>query len=83
MIEKVIEAIQAGKELQNPATWKNRQTTASLLLVLLGIGSIAAKAFFGVEIPDSLIKDAAEIGAIVLGGVNAYFINATSKKVGI
>jgi hypothetical protein len=79
----IMKALQAGEELKNPATWKNRQTTVSLLLVLLGLGSNIAKSFFNIDLPDSVIADIAEMLAIILGLANAYFVNATSKKVGV
>ena len=83
MIGKTLEALQAGKELKDPAVWKNRQTTFNLLVVLLSAAAYFGGLLGGVTIPQDVITGAAEVITIILGLVNAYFINATSKKVGV
>lgn len=83
MFGLLFEAMKAGKELSNPATWKNRQTAFNLLVVVLTAVAYLSNLATGVTIPDDVVKAAAEIIAIVLGLVNAYLTTATSKKVGL
>lgn len=82
-IGKMLGALKAGESLADPAGWKNRATTINLLVVVLSFIAYLVSMFFGVQIPDDVISDVAQAIAITLGLVNAYFINATSKKVGI
>ena len=83
MIGQLFEALQSGKELSNPATWKNRQNTINLLVVLIGALAYLANLATGVPIPQDVVNGVAEIVAIILGLVNAYLTTATSKKVGL
>jgi len=83
MIGKTLEALQAGKELSKPEVWKNRQTTFNLVVVLVSAACYLGGLLGGVTVPQDVITGAAEIIAILLGLVNAYFVNATSKKVGL
>jgi uncharacterized membrane protein len=81
-IGKILGALKAGEELADPAGWKNRATTANLLVVVLSAIAYLATMATGVQLPDDVIADVAQAVAITLGLVNAYIINATSKKVG-
>jgi hypothetical protein len=83
MIVKIFDAMRAGRELSNPAAWKNRQTTINLLVVLLSAAAYLINILSGKAIPDEVVKGAAEVIAIILGLVNAYLTTATSKKVGL
>ncbi len=76
-----LKALKAGESLKNMETWKNRQTAMNAVTVLI----VFIVSFF----PDTVKvteEQATEIsGAIVtiVGLVNVYFVNATSKKVGV
>lgn len=83
MIGKTLEALQAGKELSNPATWKNRAATFNLVVVVLSALCYFVGLFWGITVPQDIIIGLAEIITIVLGLVNAYFMMATSRKVGL
>lgn len=80
---KYFEALQAGRELSNPATWKNRQTTINLLVVVLGVIAAIARALGAFDVSDELIAEVSVIVAALLGLANAYLVPATSKKVGL
>jgi hypothetical protein len=81
---KIFEVLEAGKELANPAGWKNKQVTANLVLLVLG-GLLVVLRLFGIDlsIDDDTLKEIALIIAAVLGLINPYLILATSKKVGL
>lgn len=83
MIGKLFDALKAGQELSNPAVWKNRQTAANLLVVVLSGLSYLASKIWGVTIPDEVVANFAEFIAFLLGLINIYFTYATSKKVGL
>lgn len=75
-------ALHAGEQLSNSATWKNRQSAVSAIIVLLGI--IAPwMGKMGITISaDDLAAIAGGIAAIG-GMLNMAAVAATSRKVGL
>jgi len=77
-------ALQKGKEIADPVTWKNRQNTINILTALLGVVLFILR-FSGVDIKvtdEELLIIATGI-ATVLGAVNSILTTATTKKVGV
>jgi len=78
------EAMEAGKEIKDPAKWKDRQVTANKIAIIIGSILLAAKAG-GVEVPvigNDIIMDIANgIGLLMLAG-NAVLTIITTKKIG-
>lgn len=83
ILVNLIKALQAGKELADPATWKNRQVTVNLLVILLSAVAGLARLLGWVDISDAVLQEVAVIIATILGLVNVYLTLATSKKVGL
>lgn len=77
-------ALQHGKEIANPATWKNKQNTVNSLTSLLSIAVLLLK-ITGVEIPvsDQELLIIATGVATILGAVNSVITTISSSKVGI
>lgn len=77
-------ALQKGKEIANPTTWKNRQNTINILVALLGVVLFALR-FSGVniEVSDEELLGIATGIATVLSVVNSIITTATSTKVGL
>lgn len=70
-----------GEEVADPKFWKDKQTAANKLAVLLGTVVLLAKAF-GLDIPLST-EDLGGL-ALFIGGVgNWVFTTITSKRVGV
>jgi hypothetical protein len=84
MVKQLFDAIKAGRELADPAAWKNRQNTINALVALLAAAITVARVC-GLELPitDELLQTIAEAVAVALGGVNLYLTTATSKKIGV
>jgi len=81
---KLIEALQKGKELADPATWKNRQNTMNLVIAVMSLIAFGLRlAGVDLKLSDDQLTGIAEAVAVILGVVNMFLINATSKKVGI
>jgi hypothetical protein len=81
---KLIEALQKGKELADPATWKNRQNTMNLIIAVMSLITFGLRlAGVDLQLTDDQLTGIAEAVAVILGVVNMFLINATSKKVGI
>jgi len=81
---KLIEALKAGKELANPASWKNRQTTMNLLVAVLSLLLLALRmAGIDLQLSDDQLTGTAEAVAVILGLFNMFLTTATSKKVGV
>lgn len=73
-------ALQAGEQLANSATWKNRQIAANAVLALLGLAA-AFMPQLGVSHDD---METIAAGIAVIGGVlNAALTTATSRTVGL
>ena len=84
MLSELITAMQAGQELENPETWKNRQSTTNAVAVILA-GVVIVLRLFGIKLPldDAQLSviTAAIVGILQLA--NLVLTLATSKKVGL
>ena len=82
-IGRLKEAMECGKELADPAGWKNKSVTANKLAVILAFALIVARVA-GVDLP--IDQETLDVGAAGLAGllflVNNVITLATSKKVG-
>lgn len=78
------ESLECGKEVADPATWKNRSVTANKIAVVISFALVVAK-ISGYDLPvdDATIQMAAAGLAGVLAFVNIIVTLATSKKVGV
>lgn len=77
-------ALQLGREIKNPATWKNRQSATNALAAMLAF-VYAALPSLGVSVvvsPADQISIASGLAAM-LALMNLVFTTITSKKVGI
>ena len=74
------EALKAGKSLENPETWKNRQLAMNACLTVVGLVPIFLPQ---IGLTDSNLNVIA-LAIATIGGaiVNSYFTAATSDKVG-
>lgn len=84
ILSDIWRALRAGEELENSATWKNRQAAISAITAVLGL-VVAILPKIGVKIElshDDIVAVAGGIAA--LGGMlSTYFTAATSKRVGL
>jgi hypothetical protein len=84
MISEIFNALRAGQELKDPAKWKNRQETTTLVgTVLAGIIYLLRMKYPEIPIPEMVIQYGAEVIGLVLLIANLYFTRATTKKIGI
>lgn len=82
-VGRLREAMECGKEIANPASWKNKSILANKIMIILSFGLVALKAF-GVTLPiseEDLLVLATGLSCLL------YFANIvitiiTSKKVG-
>ena len=79
----IIEALYKGKALANSAYWKNVQDVLNSIFVVL----LALRAFLPEELQEQFTDESLRsitntIAIIGIGINNAYFIRATSEKVG-
>ena len=79
-----LNALKAGEQLLDPATWKNRQVTANAILVLL-LALVNVLKIKGIEVPvsEEMFGAMSEGIAALIGVLNMYFTTATSKKIGL
>lgn len=75
-------ALKAGERLKNAETWKNRQTLANVLLAVLLFGNKFLPKV-GINLPEEIVTNISNALAELMVIANVYFINATSRKVGI
>jgi hypothetical protein len=84
MIKKIKSAMQlmkAGKVVADPAKWKNRQITSSMLVTAIW-ALVNASAAFGVEVPlDAETVDGLAVG--ILAVVNLVLTVTTTDKIGL
>lgn len=83
-ISSIWTALQKGKEVANPETWKNRQNTINIVVALLGVSLFIIR-FAGVDInvTDDEIMIIASGIATILGAVNSIITTASSTKIGL
>lgn len=80
-IKALLDLMRAGRVVADPAKWKKRQITTSMIVALLWAMASAARAF-GVEVPlDAETADGLAVG--ILAGVNFVLTLITSDKVGL
>lgn len=74
--------LKKGNAVADPAAWKKRQITTTMITALIWSGIKGAQAFAGFDIPiDEGTVDNVAIGILAL--VNWLFTLSTSKTVGI
>lgn len=83
-LQAFLNLFRKGKEVANPAAWKNGtiavNTVVAFLAAVLGIGKVFG---YGIELPDEVLEQAA-IGIIAFAGVGNTVVHiVTSKKVGL
>ena len=84
LLTQIWQAMKAGEELENSASWKNKQATSSSIVAVIGLG-ITVLGYTGHKIEASnedLMAIAGGI-AVILGLCNSVATIATSKKVGL
>ena len=73
--------MQTGRAVSDPAKWKSRQITSSMLVAILWAG-INALSSFGIEVP--IDAEAIDYLAVsLLAGVNFLLTIATTEKIGL
>jgi uncharacterized membrane protein len=84
MLKKVkagLDLMKAGKRVSDPAKWKTRQITSSMLVAAIWAAVNAASAF-GVEVPvDAETVDA--VAVAILAVVNVVLTVTTTNKIGL
>lgn len=80
-LKSAYQLMQAGKVVADPAKWKKRQITSSMLVAVIWAAVQAANAF-GVEVPvDEQTVDSIAVG--ILSVVNLVLTVATTDKIGV
>ena len=83
-VPKFFELFKQGKEITNPATWKNRTIATNAVLALFGTGLALAKAFgYSLELDQDTLQNLAAGVVAAVGTVNAVMHCITSAKVGL
>jgi hypothetical protein len=81
---KFFELFKEGKEVADPATWKNRTIATNVVLALIGTVLGLAKAFgYPLSLDDDTIQNLAAGIVAAVGVVNAVMHVITSTKVGL
>lgn len=81
---KLIGALKAGEELDNPAKWKNKQLLANTIaIIILAIINGAQAVDIYIPLTEAQINLISEIVAGLIVLINGYLTIATSKKVGL
>jgi hypothetical protein len=82
MIMKILDAIQAGKQITNPAMWKNAANLTNMIASILSVALIIARLFYGKlpDIPDDMIIGVAGGIATILFSINSLINTITTKK---
>lgn len=79
----LLELFKKGKAVADPAKWKARQITGTMIGVLI-ITAVQVARVFGYDLPYSIDEGVAEtIGGVVVGITNIIFTFITSKRVGV
>lgn len=84
IVNDIIAAVGAGKELANATTWKNRQLVVSRLAVIVG-AAVSVAGLLGYKIPLTAEDLSLLIGAVgVLAGVfNSVATAVSTTRVGL
>ena len=84
MLNELFEAIDAGKELRNPAAWKRGQHFTNLVTAVVVAGVMLVKHLFpSISLPDSIESTLVEIVVPAALAINLYLVPATTRKIGI
>lgn len=83
-ISELWTALKIGKEIKNPATWKNRQSATNCAAAILAL-VVAVLSSMGIDINMSQADQVTYGGALmsVVGLINLILTAITSKKVGL
>jgi len=83
-IPKFFELFKEGKEVADPATWKNRTIATNVILALLGTLLGLGKAFgFNVELDSDTTQNLAAGIVAIVTAFNAVMHTITSARVGV
>jgi hypothetical protein len=83
-IPKFFELFKEGKEVANPATWKNRTVATNAVLALIGTALALAKGFgYSLDLDNDTIQNLAAGVVAFVGLGNGIMHVVTSKKVGL
>lgn len=81
MLVDLWNALEAGKSLSDPASWKKGQELTNLVgSALAGIITLLRWKFPDIFIPEGFTEYAAEVIGTILVIVNLYLTRATTKK---
>jgi hypothetical protein len=83
-IKSFFELFKEGKEVANPATWKNRTIATNVMLAFIGTSLGLAKAFgYPLNLDNDTIQNLAAGVVAVVATVNAIMHVVTSARVGV
>ena len=85
MMSSIVEAVQYGSSVADPATWKTRQVAANAIVGLLSAASIVAAqaGWLPSEVDSETLANLGEgIALVGLSVINIIGVWTTSKKVG-
>jgi len=81
---KFFELFKEGKEVADPATWKNRTIATNAILALLGTALGLAKVFgFNVSLDSDTTQNLAAGVVAIVTAANAVMHTITSARVGV
>ena len=84
ILPEAMKALKAGEELGDKKKWKDVQTTANILGVVLASGAIVLRTYFPeFSLDDDQLIALSAVGANILFLVNGYLTTATTKTKGI
>ena len=80
---ELIKALEAGKELKDPAVWKKGQNLLNkCALIITGIVALLRWQFPDLPVTDEQIIEIASVLAMVLALINNFITTASTKKIG-
>jgi hypothetical protein len=85
MLFKLWNALKAGEELGQAATWKNVQASTNALVLIMGL-LFSGLSYFGISIEvqnEQLVDICKGIATVGFLAMNTYLTMATSKKIGV
>ena len=81
---KFFELFKEGKEVADPATWKNRTIATNVVLALFGTAlGLATAVGYPISLDNDAIQNLAAGIVASVGAVNAVMHVITSKRVGV
>lgn len=84
LLMSFFQVLKAGEQLSDVVFWKNIQSTAASITVILGFIVLALRIWWpDFSIPDDVLAEWALGIATVLGGFNKFLTVATTKKIGV